>query len=119
MRGVSNKHCLLTFFINLSFADVVPDQCLKTFWYLDAIPERLSFKNINSHKSVNDKNHAKLLCMQRVQKECAGSSGETAGLEVINLFPCSTEIIRLINVKMPTIVGILTFFSVINTSCVA
>ena len=40
--------------------------------------------------------------------------------EVIKLFPCSTQLstkfILLINVKMPTIVGILTFISMINTS---
>ena len=41
------------------------------------------------------------------------------GLEVIKLFPCSTQLstkfIQLINVTMPTIVGILTFISMINT----
>ena len=41
------------------------------------------------------------------------------GPEVIKLFPCSTQLskkfILLINVKMPTIVGILTFISMINT----
>ena len=40
--------------------------------------------------------------------------------EVIKLFPCSTQLstkfILLINVKMPTIVGILTFISMINTA---
>ena len=40
--------------------------------------------------------------------------------EVIKLFPCSTQLstkfILLIDVKMPTIVGILTFISVINTT---
>ena len=40
--------------------------------------------------------------------------------EVIKLFSCSTQLstkfILLINVKMPTIVGILTFISMINTS---
>ena len=40
--------------------------------------------------------------------------------EVIKLFPCSTQqstkFILLINVKMPTIVGILTFISMINTT---
>ena len=39
------------------------------------------------------------------------------GPEVIKLFPCSTQLsakfILLINVKMPTIVGILTFISMI------
>ena len=43
------------------------------------------------------------------------------GTEVIKLFSCSTQLstkfIRLINVKMPTIVGILTFISMINTTC--
>ena len=42
------------------------------------------------------------------------------GLEVIKHFSCSTQLstkfILLINVKMPTIVGILTFISMINTT---
>ena len=42
------------------------------------------------------------------------------GLKVIKLFSCSTQLstkfIMLINVKMPTIVGILTFISMINTT---
>ena len=42
------------------------------------------------------------------------------GSEVIKLFSCSTQLsmkfIMLINVKMPTIVGILTLISMINTS---
>ena len=42
------------------------------------------------------------------------------GPEVIKLFPClnqlRTKFILLINVKMPTIVGILTFISMINTT---
>ena len=41
-----------------------------------------------------------------------------SGAEVIKLFSCSTQLrskfILLINVKMPTIVGILTFISRIN-----
>ena len=43
-----------------------------------------------------------------------------AGPEVIKLFSCSAQLsskfILLINVKMPTIVGILTFISMINTT---
>ena len=43
-----------------------------------------------------------------------------AGPKVIKLFPCSTQLskkfILLINVKMPTTVGILTFISMIKTS---
>ena len=42
------------------------------------------------------------------------------GLEVIKLFSCSTQLsticILLINVKISTIVGILTFISMINTT---
>ena len=42
------------------------------------------------------------------------------GPEVIKLFSCSTQLstkfILLINVKMPTTVGILTFISMINTT---
>ena len=43
---------------------------------------------------------------------------EKPGPEVIKLFPCSiqlsTNFILLLNVKMPTIFGILTFISMIN-----
>ena len=39
------------------------------------------------------------------------------GLEVIKLFPCSTQLItKFILLIMPTIVGILTFISMINTT---
>ena len=42
------------------------------------------------------------------------------GLEVIKPFSCSTELstkyMLLINVKMPTFVGICTFISMINTT---
>ena len=42
------------------------------------------------------------------------------GLEVINLLSCSTQLsmnfILPINVKIPAIVGILTFISMINTT---
>ena len=40
--------------------------------------------------------------------------------EIMKLFPCSTQLstkfILLINVKMPTIVGILIFINIINTT---
>ena len=46
--------------------------------------------------------------------------GDKALTEVIKLFSCSTQLstkfILLINVKMPTIVGILTFISMTNTT---
>ena len=45
---------------------------------------------------------------------------ERASIEVIKLFSCSTQLgskcIMLINVKMPTIVGIFTFINMINTT---
>ena len=50
----------------------------------------------------------------------SGISSRYTGPEVIKLFPCSTQLstrfILLINVKMPTIVGILTFISMINST---
>ena len=46
--------------------------------------------------------------------------GSLPGSEVNNLFSCSiqlsTTFILLINVKMPTVVGILTFISMVNTA---
>ena len=52
--------------------------------------------------------------------ESQGLLRENPGPEVRKLFPCSTQLstkfILLINVKMPTIVGILTFISMINTT---
>ena len=45
---------------------------------------------------------------------------KSKGPEAIELFSCSTQLstkfILLINVKMPTIIGILTFISMINTT---
>ena len=52
--------------------------------------------------------------------ECGRITEICPGPEVIKLFSCSTQLstkfILLINVKMPTIVGILTFISMINTT---
>ena len=56
------------------------------------------------------------------RKHCFGAAplGIRAGPEVIKLFSCSTQLstkfILLINVKMPTIVDILTFISMIYTT---
>ena len=45
---------------------------------------------------------------------------DAPGIKVIKLFSCSTQLstkfILLINVKMPTMVGILTFIGMINTT---
>ena len=53
-----------------------------------------------------------------MKKQLKTSIGKTPGPEVIKLFSCSDQLrlkfILLINVKMPTIVGILTFMSRIN-----
>ena len=50
-------------------------------------------------------------CALSIVKLCLGGPGS----KVINLFSCSAQLrlkfILLINVKMPTIVGILTFIS--------
>ena len=47
-------------------------------------------------------------------------NSKRSGTEVIKLFSCSTQLskktILLINLKMPTIVGILTFISMKNTT---
>ena len=59
-----------------------------------------------------------------VEKLCAISKSprkrSRAGPEVIKLFSCSTQLsskfILLINIKMPTIDGILTFIGMINTT---
>ena len=56
--------------------------------------------------------------MRQFMKKCTYRT--RTGPEVIKLFPCSTQLstkfILLINVKMPTIVSILTFNSMINTT---
>ena len=55
-----------------------------------------------------------------VMAEICAYSESGSGAEVIKLFSCSTQLsskfILLINVKMPTIVGILTFISMIDTT---
>ena len=52
-----------------------------------------------------------LTCIHLITYDCPAQPGP----EVIKLFPCSTQrsmkCVLLINVKMPTIVGILTFIS--------
>ena len=53
-------------------------------------------------------------------QKCSKTENPQYWPEVIKLFSCSTQLstkfILLINVKMPTIVGILTFISMINTT---
>ena len=58
-----------------------------------------------------------LVCAFRIQVECGGNCGGKilTGPQVIKRFSCSTQLsmkfVQLINVKMPTIVGILTLRS--------
>ena len=62
--------------------------------------------------------HSFMQCKRR--NECSVTEWAKPGPEVMKLFPCSTQLsmklILLINIKMPTIDGILTFVSMINTS---
>ena len=57
---------------------------------------------------------------ENLSRVCDQVMLKPARLKVIKLFSCSTQLstkfILLINVKMPTIVGILTFISMINTT---
>ena len=54
------------------------------------------------------------------QMQIADAVSSHQAPRLFKLFPCSTQLsmkfILLINVKMPTIVGILTFMSMINTT---
>ena len=69
------------------------------------------------HFYLENLNSDSLICIHNgsLQVNCI-----KPGPEVIKRFPCSTQlstkIILLINVKMPTIVGILTLISMINTA---
>ena len=57
------------------------------------------------------------MCQHCVYK-LSDANSKSPGPEVIKLFSCSTQLstkyILLISVRMPTIVGILTFISVLN-----
>ena len=61
-----------------------------------------------------------ILNVQKKSQYKMGLGMRRRGPEVIKLFSCSTQpsakFILLINVKMPTIVCILTFISMINTA---
>ena len=61
-----------------------------------------------------------MMAMFSVVTSPYSESTQCPGPEVIKLFPWSTQLstkfILLINVKMPTMVGILTFISMINTT---
>ena len=58
--------------------------------------------------------------VEEIDREHRDRNTWRSGTEVIKLFSCSTQLttkfILLINVKMPIIVGILTFNSMINTT---
>ena len=81
--------------------------------FLKEFSQKVDFwKKKKKKKTADDKKHAKFPSRQRVNL--------ASGPEFIKLFSCSTlpstKFILLINVKMPTIVGILTFISMINTT---
>ena len=69
---------------------------------------KFSFKGHANNKRVRRRSMAR-------SSKIPGNRGTTPGSEVIKLFSCSTQLsmkfFLLINVKMPTIVGILTFMS--------
>ena len=64
--------------------------------------------------------HMKIECITLLMIPRKHRKPKASGPEVIKLFSCSTQLstkfILLINVKIPTIVGILTFISMINTT---
>ena len=70
-------------------------------------------------ESIEDRLHAEQITQSCHDYIVEGNS-VSPGPEVIKLFSCSTllstKFILLISVKMPTIVGILTFISMINTT---
>ena len=85
------------------------------------------YHRTNCHKFLFLFNLASCYVSQSIRINSFLASGDFCHLlitfgspEVIKLFPCSTllgkKFILLINVKMPTIIGILTFISMINTS---
>ena len=61
-----------------------------------------------------------LLNISQIIKMYIETYWEASGPKIIKLIPCSTQLstkfILLINVQMPTIVGILTLISMINTT---
>ena len=67
-------------------------------------------------------NQKQITVSERVHEILVVCSGKTTqpGSVVLKLFSCSTQLniqfTMLINVKMPTIVGILAFISMINTT---
>ena len=95
--------------LNCVFAKVI------RLWSL-VVGKELIHENISFYIIKVFKNYLKDTI--RVSNTCSLNPG----LEVIKLFSwqCSTQLstkfILLINVKMPTIVGILTFISMINTT---
>ena len=78
------------------------------------------FKKNGKNKDLDpfDKMFLSRACM--LDPPCINVSIVMSSLEVIKLLPFSTQLstkfILLINVKMPTIVGISTFISMINTT---
>ena len=89
--------------------------CLQSFSSFRNIVTSLAFILYRGNNKGADQTE-RMRRLVRVIVVCMQQSGP----EVIKLLSCSTQvstkIILLINVKMPTIVGILTFISMINTT---
>ena len=68
----------------------------------------------------SDQHHCMSSSLQNLLKHTDLNHDTTSGLKVIKLFSSSTQLsmkfIMPLNVKMPTILGILTFISMINTA---
>ena len=88
---------------------------IQTIWHSDNVPERI-FEKVTFEKSQQTTTKAWKITQYAKSKYAI----PTPGPKVIKLFSCSTQLstkfILLINVKMTTIVGILTFISMINTT---
>ena len=113
--------CLLVCLFVCLFVSVV-----KIFSYdliQSHIPQAVQSKKGNTYSAAMDNQNHRCLnkfvyTNPKLCHCCRIANFLQPGSEVITLFPCSTQlstkIILLKNVKMPTIVGILTFISMIN-----
>ena len=81
--------------------------------------KKLAGSSICMHILVFCSNFGQLFVGTRKKHETRLYLASQSGPEVIKLFPCSTQLsmkfFLLINVKMPTNVGILTFMNVKNS----
>ena len=85
-----------------------------------SLPQRYCCKKEKDSKFLFTKQEPNTPAPRSMGAIITANHNNRSGPEVIKLFSCSTqlnaEFILLINVQMPTIVGILTFISLINTT---